>query len=166
MKPVIIWSLFGLLLLPACGSAFGQTKGERKASEVADAALFRKSLETWVQAFNTKDLDGTMTVWSEDAILSSPGSPDGNYQRLREGYKRGFARADISGTYSVEIEEVQVSGKMAFVRDTWILTLKEKDPAKPVRSVKQRSIEIWQQQPDRTWKIVRSLSYPDPAPDK
>lgn len=142
------------------GHASAQSNSKTDSSNKADVAAIREALQKWVVAFNSKDLQGTMAPWAQEAILSYPGSPDVGIEKLREGYTSGFARTDRTATYELEIEEVQVSADMAFVRDSWTLIVKRKDNPEPAR-LKQRSIEIWRRQPDKSWKIIRSLSYPE-----
>lgn len=106
-----------------------------------------------------------MTFFAEDIILSYAKLPDADYQTNKERFQKAFiARPGITETFSAEVEEVQVSGDMAFVRVTWTYKAERKNPDKQLIS-RERDIEIWRRHANGEWKMARGLSYPiEPPP--
>jgi uncharacterized protein (TIGR02246 family) len=151
--------LLCLLLLPVYSA--GQSKSKAEPSSEADAAAIRSALENWLKASNSRDAEGMGKVWAADAVASVPGQIDADFNAIRAGEKNAATRTDISRTMSLEIEEIQVSGDLGFVRDTWTFTTKWTRTGEVTRA-KLRGVEIWRRQADGSWKIIRSLSYLDP----
>jgi ketosteroid isomerase-like protein len=119
----------------------------------------RASLANWVAAANRGDWQEALKVWAPDLIGWYPGAPDDTYPReVERAGKAGPPRT----TYSVDVQEVMVSGGMAVVRDVWTFTSKvDGKPGEPrVDTVK--SFEVWTKQPDGAWKISRWISAPEP----
>jgi uncharacterized protein (TIGR02246 family) len=157
-KRLAIVLFLSLFLLPPHAS--GQSKSKASASSEADVSAIRSALENWLKASNSRDAEGMGRVWAADAITSVPGQIDADYNAIRAGEKAAAARPDISRTMSLEIEEIQVSGDLGFARDTWTFTTKWNRTGEVTR-MKLRSIEVWRRQADGSWKIIRTLSYPD-----
>ena len=61
------------------------------------------------------------------------------------------------------IEEIQVSGGLAFVRAVWTADLEQKSTGRQVRT-RDKDLEIWRCQPDGSWKLYRGLSFPAEPP--
>lgn len=133
--------------------------------ESAQSAVTR-AFEGFVSARNARDTDAVMSFFAKDALLSHPGSPDAGFDALREIFRKGYSNPDLKGHYSVDIEEVQVSGDLAFVRVVWTADLEQKSTGRQVRT-RDKDLEIWRCQPDGSWKLYRGLSFPagdPPAP--
>lgn len=125
-----------------------------KVEDTAAAETYiRGALAQWVDAANRDDYASALKVWAPDLVGWYPGIPDTNYAQQEEYAKH----PQPSNTkYKLSVDEVMVSGNMAVVRDTWIVTTN----GYPVTL---RSFEVWRKQPDATWKISRYLSAAEPA---
>ena len=159
MRPLCrIGPLFAVSLLFA-GALLG---AEPSNSESAQSAVTR-AFEGFVSARNARDPDAVMSFFAKDALLSHPGSPDAGFDALREIFRKNYSNPDLQGRYSVDIEEVQVSGDLAFVRVVWTADLEQKSTGRQVRT-RDKDLEIWRCQPDGSWKLYRGLSYPVEKP--
>ena len=118
-----------------------------------------RAFEGLVRARSARDTDAVMSFFAKDALLSHPGSPDAGFDALREIFHKNYSNPDLAGRYSVDIEEVQVSGDLAFVRAIWTADLEQKSTGRKVRA-RDKDLEIWRCQPDGSWKLYRGLSFP------
>lgn len=124
-------------------------------------AAIRESLDRWVKAYNNRDTAGVMAVWAPDLIGWYPGVQDLTYADTRAGFEREFADRGSRSTYSLVVEEVQVSGDLALVRDRWTETDTSPE-SQEVTTTRLKSFELWRRQPDGAWKITRWISAPEP----
>jgi ketosteroid isomerase-like protein len=106
-----------------------------------------------------------MSLFAPDAILSYPGMPDSGYDAIRQIFEKNYSKSDIQGTYSADIQEVQVAGDLAFVRAVWSADLEQKSTGLKLRS-QDKDLEIWRCQPGGSWKLYRGLSFPIESPKK
>jgi ketosteroid isomerase-like protein len=140
---------------PAAASAIAAAEAKRVE------ATIREALDQWVRAYNSRDTAGVMAVWAPDLLGWYPGTPDINYGDTRAGFEREFAGHEFRSTYSLVVEEVQVSGDLAVVRDRWTET-DTRPGSQEVTTTRLKSFELWRRQPDGTWKISRWISAPEP----
>jgi uncharacterized protein (TIGR02246 family) len=150
--------LAALTIATACAQATGARRAP--ATPPGDAAAVRRAFEKLVQSFNAKDAQAVMSSFAEDVILSYPERPDAGYREISEAFRKMFApRPGVTETWAAEVEEIQVSGDMAFVRVTWTYSAARKNPDRQVGS-REKDLEIWRRQADGSWKLTRGLSYP------
>jgi uncharacterized protein (TIGR02246 family) len=124
-----------------------------------------RAFEGLVRARSARDTDTVMSFFDKDALLSYPGYPDSGFDAIRELFRKSYTHPDIQGRYSADIEEVQVSGDLAFVRAVWTADLEQKSTGRKVHS-QDKDLEIWRCQPDGSWKLYRGLSFPIQDPPK
>lgn len=117
------------------------------------------ALAGWVEAANREDWKSAARVWAPDLIGWYPGQPDDTYAKEME--RAAHPRPGRPRTrYEVTVVEVLVSGPLAVVRDEWRFTT---SPGRPDSSqAVVRSYEVWKRQSDRSWKIARWISAPEP----
>jgi ketosteroid isomerase-like protein len=150
------WFVVLALLVSASLSAQPQASSGADGEKQIRAALAR-----WVEAANRQDWKAALDVWAPDLIGWYPGEPDDTYQQEAEFAAHPKPRSE---TYQVTVNEVIVSGPLAVVRDTWVIT--DKLPSGQSKAVTLRSYEIWHRQSDSRWKIIRWISSPEPAKAK
>jgi ketosteroid isomerase-like protein len=169
-RPVpLVLLLLALLAAPSSPALGGGVASDQPPAVASAAATdskrveaaIREALDRWVKAFNSRDTAGVMAVWAPDLIGWYPGAPDITYADTRAGFEREFADPGSRSTYSLLVEEVQVSGDMAVVRDRWTET-DTRPGSQEVTITKLKSFEIWRRQPDGVWKITRWISAPEP----
>lgn len=153
-----------LLLAGAIGTTSAADIAATCSPETAQSAVTR-AFEGLVRARSARDTDAVMSFFAKDALLSYPGHPDSGFDAIREVLRKSYSHPDIQGRYSAEIEEVQVSGDLAFVRAVWTADLEQKSTGRKVRT-QDKDLEIWRCQPDGSWKLYRGLSFPVENPPK
>jgi ketosteroid isomerase-like protein len=162
---LLLLSLLAAPSRPALGGGGASDQPPGVASAAAESkrveAAIRDSLDRWVRAFNARDTAGVMAVWAPDLIGWYPGAPDITYADTRAGFEREFADPGARSTYALTVEEVQVSGDIAVVRDRWTET-DARPGSQEAIVTKLKSFEIWRRQPDGVWKITRWISAPEP----
>lgn len=125
----------------------------------------KSAFEGLVRAFNSRNAATVMALFAPDAILSYPGNPDSGYDAIRQVFEKNYSAPDIQGSYSADIQEVQVSGDLAFVRAVWSADLVQISTGRTLKT-QDKDLEIWRCQPDGSWKLYRGLSFPVEKPKK
>jgi ketosteroid isomerase-like protein len=75
---------------------------------------------------------------------------------MEEGFSRAYEKPPATPYSAVtKIEEVEVSGDLAFVRLVWLR--EAKDDGRLLR--REKDFEIWRRQPDGRWKLARGYSF-------
>jgi len=142
------------LLLPPGAQAQAPT------DSAAVVATIRTTLLRWAEAATAQDHETTMAVWARDLIGWYPGQPDDTYEREAAAAAHPADPTRRSRT-QVTVNEVMVSGRMAVVRDTWVIT--QWKPSGDSTVLKIRGFEVWQPQADGVWRIARWISAPEPT---
>ena len=129
---------------------------KKKADAAADLAAIKQALAQTAQAYNNRDLPLRMSFYATDSLLSYPGQPDADIARSKQNYGANFANLPPFPFRSFyEIEEIQTSGDLAFVRMMWFV---ERQSDQQIVS-RLRDLEIWRRQADGSWKLARGLSF-------
>lgn len=158
MRPL----LFAVLLAAAAPHAAAQqpipSHGPREDVEALRALVVRSG-----EAFNARDPDGIMALYSRDIVLSYPGIPDSRYDTIASGYREMTnLPAGVTVTTVPHIEEIIVSGDMGIVRVTWNTTTVQAQPAQ--RTTRQlRDLQVWRREVDG-WKFYRGMHFRVPQP--
>ncbi len=128
----------------------------------ADVTAIKVALYRWQEAFNRGDHKSTLEIWAPgDVVVSYPGRPDRTYRDIVASAETHDPNTEE--TTFVDIEEVIVSGDLAFVRDTWRHTVRQKQSGS-TRQLRLRSIEIWRKLPQAGWRVTRAMLYDDTPP--
>lgn len=159
----LLAALLAVLSLSAAGVAAvvpkpvaGQTAGQTPSPATTDEEAVRRAVEKLVRDFNARDAKAVMSNFDADVVLVSPSHPDVDYRTMDEGFAKAYEKPTAT-TYNVitKVEEIGVSGDLAFVRLIWLreatgdgrLLRREKD------------FEIWRRQTDGRWKLARGYSF-------
>lgn len=151
MRPL----LFAVLLAAAAPHTIAAqaTQGPGEDVEALRALVIRSG-----EAFNARDPDGIMALYSRDIVLSYPGIPDTEYEAIASGYREMTnLPAGVTVNTVPDIEEIIVSGDMGIVRVTWNTTTVRTEPAQ--RSTRQmRDLQVWRREADG-WKFYRGMHF-------
>ena len=135
---------------------------QRAPDAAHSEAEIRSAVLQWVDAFNAEDLEGVLASYSQGLILSYPGEEDMTTpERFRDLYEGTFDREGGSYTFDAEIDEIGISGEMAYARITWTLTW-HPDGAEAYVMRTERAMEVWRYEEDGIWRLHRWLGYPRP----
>jgi uncharacterized protein (TIGR02246 family) len=151
----------------ACVLAIGcgqQTPPDTRAAE--EAAL--RTLNTqWSQSAGAKDLEGTVSYYSDDAALFPPNAPVASGKQAIHAVWADTIASASAISWQTDKVEVARSGDLAYVTGTYQTTAK--DPkAQPVND-SGKFVEVWKKQGDGKWKAVADIfnsdvPVPVPAP--
>ena len=101
---------------------------------------------TLAAAFNTGDLATVLSMYDYNGIIvPEPGKPVSGKEQFEEAVK---AILSIKGKMEIKTVYCLQTGNLAIGRSEWSIT--DGDEVK----IQSKGIELMQQQPDGTWKIV------------
>lgn len=125
----------------------------------SDYDEIEKVLNQWPVDFNSKNVKGVCGLFSKDLIATYPDAIDKNYDQMCENLTKVLNDKEVEFSYAKpKIEQIIVEGNLAAVRLIWTLkvTPKQGDPA----IINERGLDVFQRQPDGSWKISISYAYP------
>lgn len=127
------------------------------AGPIDDEELIRHRLESWREAFNTRDAAGACDLFAPDLSYSVPGITRGTYETMCGNFRKLFQKPDLKLTYDEPaIHEVLVSDKIAIVRLTWTLTTEVHGKQE---TATEEGMDIFAPQPDGRWSIIRFIAF-------
>jgi ketosteroid isomerase-like protein len=140
IKTLVLTLAFALAAAAVCLA--GDTKAEQALRE-ADAA--------WSKAAESKDLDKTLSYYSDDATVLPPNAPAATTKEaIRKVWQDMLATPGFVISWKATKVEVAKSGDLGFVSGTYEVTMND-DSGKPV-SEKGKYVEVWKKQADGKWK--------------
>lgn len=129
----------------------------------ADEQAVRAINPAWFKAYNARDVDGLVSLYAEDAILSTPGVPPARGSAaIREGYTKELRDAAAAGISNNSGPDSQfgVSGDLAHEWNTYTVTDKS---GKTVD--KGKYVTVFARKNGK-WVIIRDIWNSDtPAPN-
>ena len=161
MRPVtgITLAASALLWLAGCD----QAPQKPPATDVAAVEKKLRAIETqWNADYNSRNVDGVMGHYAEDAALAMPGAPLVAASESRRSAITQFL-SDPTLKHSFESDRVQVakSGDLAYTRGHF--TMQGTDPAtKQQRTESGNYLTVWKKQSDGSWKAVEDFVVPGP----
>lgn len=108
-----------VLALALGASACGGAQGEQFT--MGDGDAIRKLDSSFVKAFNAKDLDAILTMYSDNSVFMPPNAPAlKGREPLKSFYKEMFARGAVS--FRMDPGDVGGHGPIGFQNGTYALT--------------------------------------------
>jgi ketosteroid isomerase-like protein len=125
------------------------------------ASTIRAALEQWRLDFNARRAGPICDLFAPTLRYDFQGLPEQTYTLLCARLHRALADPARSFQNGLRIKEIIVAGSLAVVRLTWISTV---TPAGGQgTTVDEQGLDVFQQQPDGRWQIIRYIAYPDEA---
>jgi len=118
----------------------------------------------WNDQFKSKDLEGLLSHYADDAFFVAPGVPaaDGS-TAIRKAYAEGLS--DKNFDISIATDKVASSGDLAYVRGHF--SEKYTDPkTSQAMSHTGTYLTVYKKQADGSWKAVEDFAAADPASEK
>src|SRR5882724_5828415 len=147
-KPLILAGCLSLLSFAFVGTAAaGDTKIEQALRDL-DAK--------WSAAAGAKDIDKTVSYYSEDAVVMPPNAPSAKTREtIRSAWKEMLTTPGAAISWKATKVEVAKSGDLAYVSGTYEETMTDASG----KSVKDHGkyVEVWEKQADGTWKVVADI---------
>jgi ketosteroid isomerase-like protein len=110
--------------------------------------------EQWSAAAGAKDIDKTVSFYSDDAIVMPPNAPPATtIDAIRKIWKDLLTDAKIS--WKTKKMEVAQSGDLAFSSGTYEVTLN--DPTGKTVNDHGKYLEVWKKQANGMWKCVADV---------
>lgn len=135
-----------LVVISGCDS---QNPFDHRAT---DQAVIRDLDAQWSKTAAAHDLDGTVSYYSDDAVLLPPHAPVANTRDAIRAVWAELAAPTVSISWDASKIEVSKSGDLAY--STGSYTLAMQDPqGKPIFD-KGKFMEVWKKQSDGRWKTV------------
>ncbi len=122
----------------------------------------------WSAAAGAKDVDKTVSYYSEDAVVMPPNAPSATTKEaIRSAWKEMLTSPGAAISWKTTKVEVAKSGDLAYVSGTYEETMTDAS-GKPVKD-HGKYVEIFKKQADGTWKVVADIwnsDLPAPAPSE
>lgn len=153
-------SLFGIrasalvlvLLLVALATAC-QTQADTRA---ADEAALKKLDDEWSRAVGARDVEKTVSFYSDDAVMMPPDIPTlTGREPIRALWRSMLESPSFSGGWQATKIEVARSGDLAYVSGTY--EFNETDAGGRPIADKGKYVEVWKKQADGNWKCVADM---------
>ena len=160
-KPLFLCGYIALLSFTFVGTAAADTKIEQALRDL-DAK--------WSAAAGAKDVDKTVSYYSEEAIVMPPNaSAATTKESIRSAWKEMLTTPGAAISWKATKVEVAKSGDLAYVSGTYEETMTNAS-GKPVKD-HGKYVEVWKKQADGTWKVVADIWNSDlpasaPAPSE
>jgi len=127
-----------------------------------DIAAIKASTESFVQAWESRDFDALMALYTEDAILMPPNAPLVQGRATLRAFNESFPPVK---EVNLIIEEIDGRGDLAYVRGIYSMTIEMEGVPEPIQDTG-KYIEIRIKQPDGYWLISRDIFNSDlPLPE-
>lgn len=141
--------LFVLVLLSL--SVACQRQADTRA---ADEATLRNLDAEWSKAAGAKDLEKTVSYYTDDALILPPNIPTiQGKQGARTMWQGMFSVPGFGGGWKAT--KVEVSGDLGWVTGTYELS--ETDASGRPMVDKGKYLEVWKRQADGSWKCVADM---------
>jgi uncharacterized protein (TIGR02246 family) len=141
--------LFLLALSTACQS---QATSDTRANEAA----LRKLDDEWSKAVGSRDLEKTISYYSDDAVVMPPNIPTlTGKEPIRTLWKSMLESPQFSGGWKATKVEVARSGDLAYVSGNY--EFNETDRSGNPMTDKGKYLEVWKKQADGSWKCVADM---------
>jgi ketosteroid isomerase-like protein len=149
-KISLVCALVLLSLFAACQN---QTAADTRA---ADEATLRNLDAEWSKAADAKDLDKTVSYYTDDALILPPNLPTIQGKQGARGMWQGmFSVPGFGGGWKATRVEVSRSGDMGWVTGTYELS--ETDASGRPMVDQGKYLEVWRKQADGSWKCVADM---------
>jgi len=122
----------------------------------ADEAALRKLDDEWSKAAGARDVEKTISYYSDDAVVMPPNIPTlTGKEPIRSLWKSMLDSPSFSGGWKVTKVEVARSGDLAYVSGNYEFNEKD-ESGKPITD-KGKYLEVWKKQADGSWKCVADM---------
>jgi ketosteroid isomerase-like protein len=139
----ILTACFALSLAVVSTSSAADTQAAEQTLRDLDAQ--------WSAAAGAKDVEKTVSFYSDDAIVMPPNAPaDTTKETIRKGWQDLLATPGLVISWKATKVEVAKSGDLAFLSGTYNVTMNDSS-GKPINE-HGKYVEVWEKQADGKWK--------------
>ena len=127
-----------------------------RAETATPEAAIRARLSAWTDAFNRGDAAATCELFADDLKSDMQGAAAGDKAAVCGRIAAALEKSAGRLAYAFQIKDILVSGDLAMVRLTWILT--ERPGGRLVS--RDEGMDIFRREPDGVWRIARYMAFP------
>ena len=127
-----------------------------RADATGDDRAIRKVIESWYRAIEAGDVTGLMSLVTRDVIVKPPGSTPIEGEKALEQALSDFLQTHTE-TVDYEVEEVEISGRLAFARISEGATILPTSGAEAF-GVSGMHVTVLRREPEGEWLIARDIS--------
>jgi uncharacterized protein (TIGR02246 family) len=122
---------------------------------MTDHGAITDSYAAWIKAFNGRDIEALVPMYSSDVVLNPPGGPElAGRDAARHWIGQFF---DHNQARQAQIEqEVEVGGDWAYLRGRFEIEISERRTG-PFETIRGAHLMIWKREGDGQWRIHRDL---------
>ncbi len=157
------------LILAGCSALLSLAlvcQAQAADTQAADEQKLRELDAQWSAAAGAKNVDKTVSYYSEDAVVLPPNSPSATTREaIRSAWKEMLTGPGAAISWKATKVEVAKSGDIAYVSGTYEETVNDASGT-PIKD-HGKYVEIFKKQTDGTWKAVVDIwnsDLPVPAP--
>jgi ketosteroid isomerase-like protein len=141
-----------VLILVSAACTFYQVSDTR----AADDAAIRQTDAEWAMAAASRNVDATISFYSDDATVSPQNAPAATDKKaIRDLWTSLLGPDLVSINWQPTKVEVARSGDLAYLNGTY--TMSAKDPKGKNIDEKGKMVEVWKKQSDGKWKCVSDI---------
>lgn len=146
----------GVLFVLVILSLFAACQSQGADTRAADEATLRNLDAEWSKAAGAKDLEKTVSYYTDDAIILPPNLPTiTGKQGARAMWQGMFSVPGFGGGWKATKVEVARSGDLGWVTGTYELS--ETDASGRPIVDQGKYLEVWRKQADGSWKCVADM---------
>ncbi len=150
MKKKTVFALI-LLSILSCKQKIDTKKEGEKLMQVS---------REWSKSASSRDLEKTLSYWSEDALVISAGQPHlKGKPAIRGMVEGGYENPIFNISWEPESAEISESGDLGYLIENTKITVND-STGKPVIQ-KFKGVTIWKKQSDGSWKNVVDIMSPE-----
>lgn len=137
-------------------------------TRVADETTLRNLDDAWSKAAGAKDIDKTVSYYSDDALVMPSNSPVLQGKAAARAMWQGmFSMPGFGGGWKATKVDVARSGDLGYTSGTY--EINETDASGKPKTDKGKYLAVWKKQADGSWKCVADMFNTDlpaaaPAP--
>ena len=118
-----------------------------------DVAAIRRVSDEWLRCFLAHDSEALANWYTEDAVVMPPNHPAVHGRDAIRKWIAGFSHVT---QFKNEIEQIDGSAGLAYVRGRYSMTLQPKGVPAPFEDVG-KYVEIRKRQPDGSWPVAADI---------
>jgi uncharacterized protein (TIGR02246 family) len=164
-----IWLFLALFLIPSLLGCAQPAPSESRSSAArtvdlaAEEAAVRAADSQWLVAAKARDVEKTVSFWTDDASIMMPGAPPVIGKQAIHDYVAGsLASPDFSIKWTTDKVVVSPSGTMAY--STGVDQVTFKGPGNKLITAKNNGVAIWKKQSDGSWRVAIDIATPETMP--
>jgi len=142
-----------LAMLLGCAVAKPAADAPAPVDLAREEAAIRATDAQWLAAAKARDVEKSVSFWSDDATILQPDTPPiVGKAAIRKYVTEAFASPDFSITFTTDNVVVARSGDMAYETGKDVMTFRD-DKGKLI-TLHNRGVVVWRKQAEGSWKAA------------